>query len=114
MLALAAFAWVPYDGDGITPATGRALEVRSVFKSNGGGVKNGIPIYGLGADGLFMGPDQGGVLDPLRARVAPLKREQGYSYLIKLYIEGKYLEFYKSFGLEGENLLWFLRCRTNT
>jgi hypothetical protein len=90
--------------------------MRAHFKSNKAGVKRGIPIYGLAADGLLQQEDETSKkpCNPMTAHAKPIPYEAGYEYLNGLVEEGKLEEWFKSFGLEGEDLVLFLVSKNLT
>lgn len=90
-------------------------ECRGLWLSRGSGANNGIPFYGFVADGLFAATGKesgkGGSLSPMQARPKLIRWADGYEALMEMWRKGDYLGFYKSFNLEGDDLLTLLNNR---
>jgi hypothetical protein len=93
-----------------------SVAARDLFKSNGSGVNRGIPIYALAADGLFEKEDTNSFkpCNHKNAHEKSVPYKKGYEYLSGLWEQKRYEEWFKSFGLEGNDLLLFLSSKDQT
>ena len=111
MVAIALFGFYPDDErDGYGKVTGSLLIKRSLFKSNGAGVRKGaIPIYALAKEGLFYGDKHVGAEDPLKLMRAEIPDHLSVDRMLGLWRRGDYVAFYSKFQLQGEDLFTFMK-----